>query len=514
MITLALAVLFCVVSTVTMTYMSLVLGVSAWVVPVITMVAMVFLLRFEVFQAFKKEALLIITAGSVGGMIGACVATTGPSFFLQHAQSSFWMFFLKVIALLGVAGLLAFVVASLLRDYLLDDLKLPFPMSQLVYQVIMKDDAKGGSELMLQGGVTVFVWNGLLWLFSLWKRVNSDLWYYVPVYEYVFNIPVFVGLGFIASEVIIKPFFIGLMSQIFFGYFIRSIFFNALSFDRFIITFSIGILLGFLFLIALDYIKQVYTRKKIVFTKSKWFAHAFVFLKTRIAFIFLCVTLFCYVGLMTFYALSFMEQSYILLGLVVLCLITTKIVGRVGGVQMESYVGFLVLSFLYFFKPHASTYLAVLTFSTVCLGLVIDLLFSHKLADLAKISLHTLLKYQFIGFVVSVISVTACLWYCLVVLDVKVSTDFIQEAASHPVLLEKHYLVFCAGLLYSLFLFFNDINLLLVISAFVNPALMTTFYIVGAIISTFFKHKKEQYPFIFGLCGIHAVWVVGRALAT
>ena len=181
--------------------------------------------RSRYIERSNKEIALIQTASSVGGVIAMGIGFTLPMlYFLDPTQFNDWLatpaYFCAIIASACLtAGGLGICLARSYAHKLIEQEKLAFPVSGLIYKTITSQSQTKQAKSMFTGffsAVTLTVLrDGVLWFPGIIKRT----WYVVPSMfgkDLAFSIwPMVWSMGFIAGMGIVFRLLIGFLSRYF-----------------------------------------------------------------------------------------------------------------------------------------------------------------------------------------------------------------------------------------------------------------------------------------------------------
>ena len=504
------SVLLSLFSTSMMCYTAMAVVMAPWVAPVLVVVVMVLSVQFVGTKKFKDHSVLMIASGSMGGVIGMCLGLTWPSLYFLHEDTfmhwmqSPWKFSARVALLVFSAGIIAFFIAFFLRRYLIVEQNLRFPMSQLVHNIIYLDNKSYGVAMLVNGGVASTCWNVFTWVGRQSFKAHM---------AQLHAIPVLVSIGFVAGQSIASPLLIGVASKILSVILINNKYFLDIKSNNFLFTFSAGMLLGFLFVELIAALWKLHKRSSEL--EFSYFNLFYDKVKNIYFSVILVVSLAIFFIAFFFWNVSWLQQLYVLFSLFIICNLASVVLGTVGVVDIQGFVSFMILPFSYFFYATSYATLFVIAFSTLCLGLVVDLLFSYKLAHLAKISHMKLLFYQILGFIASALTVGFILWWYIDSFTLGSNFLLAQQALNLEIFItfsNYNYYVLALGAFYSILLSFIFSDLLVIISGLVVPTSMSFWLILAGGFSYLFKKREKLYPFCFGLYASHSVWMIVKAL--
>lgn len=507
MLMLALSVFFSVISTGMMSYLAMNTQLGPWVAPVFVVVCMVIAIPFVNKKWFHEYAVVSIAAGSVGGMIGICLGLSFPSFYFLHRPLfTSWVsnpvqFCFVIFCFVMIATLYALFLGYFLRHYFLHQPRAKFPMSQVVHDVLFVDVEKKSHHRMLAGVGVVTIWNFL-------TMAGRFAW---SVYAAQLHmLPLLLSVGFVAGTVIALPVFAGLVIRVFVLDFVRIYTGSILSVNSFLVTFCAGMLvIALLRMVILAWKnrkshevreRNAYWRKKIkehdVF---KWYA-------------LIAVSIF---ALLHFFGGSLITSVYTLIAIAWLSKYLVQIIAEIGIIEVDSYVWFVILPLVYMMAPSSLIIVAVAVFATLCLGLVVDGMFSYKLADLAQISYHKIVRYQLIASFCAAISAGLFfLWF-----------NVLWGFGSFPLIAAKaqeldgviqfgfyDYKVLFAGILCGIAMLAVTAELLTVIGAILMAPFMSSVLVIAGVSAHVVKTREGWYPLWFGVYAGHMLWLIVQAV--
>lgn len=505
MLMMLLSVFFSVISTGMMSYLAMNTQLGPWVAPVFVVVCMVLLLPLFNAQWFKEHVVVTIAAGSVGGMVGICLGLTVPSFyFLHRTLFESWLlhpvlFAFVISTFVLCAGAYAFLLSYVLRHFFLVQANYRFPMSQLVYDVIYVREQKEARVFMIIGLCLSMVWSCILMVSQ----------FALAVYTAQINmIPLLMSVGFVAGKVMALPVLLGLITRVFVLDTVHRYIPNALSDQAFLITFCSGmILVWFVRLIVLFFAsKEELSRHQsylLHMYNKTWFIGWTLVAGTLV---------FC---LLTGWGSPLLVQFYVFLLISWLAKYLVEIIAKIGIIEIDSYVWFVLLPVVYFAAPSSVSVLAIAVFSTLCLGLVVDFLFSYKLAQLSKVPYRLVLKYQVVAYVCAAFSAGLLfVWYsnslgigsfALMAPKARELDDIIQFG-------RYDYKVLCAGFVYGLCMLGLSSELLIVIGAMLMAPNISSWLVLAGALAHLIRNRERFYPVWFGVYAGHMLWMILAAV--
>jgi hypothetical protein len=507
MLMLALSVFFSVISTGMMSYLTMNTQLGPWVAPVFVVVCMVFAIPFVKSKWFYEHAVVSIAAGSVGGMIGICLGLSFPCFYFLHRPlfeswvSSPIHFCLVIFCFVMIAALYALFLGYFLRHYFLHQPRAKFPMSQVVHDVLFVDVSQKSHHRMLAGLGMVTFWD----FFTMASKFAGSV--YAPQLH---MLPLLFSVGFVAGRVIALPVFAGLMIRVFVLDGVRTSTGSILSVNSFLVTFCAGMMIVALFRMIL----QAWNKRKNLEMRERNFYWREKMMQASILKWYLVVAALVF-ALLHFYGASMITFLYTFLMIAWLSKYLVQIIAEIGIVEVDSYVWFVILPLVYMLAPSSLIVVAVAVFATLCLGLVVDGMFSYKLADLAQVSYPKIVRYQLLASFCGAISAGLFfLWF-----------NALWGFGSFPLVAAKareldgviqfgfyDYKVLFSGMLCGLVLLTITTELLAVIGAVLMTPFMSSVLVIAGVSAHLVKKRETWYPLWFGVYAGHMLWLIFQAV--
>nr|MBP9765354.1 hypothetical protein [Candidatus Babeliales bacterium] len=333
-----ISVIFSVISTGMMSYLTMNTQVGPWVAPVFSVVCMTFMMPLFSTEWLRKYAVVIICAGSIGGMVGTCLGLSFPSFYFLHPKTfEIWISspYIYVYVLSGfilAAAAYAFLISYVMRRYYIDKASYDFPMSQLVHDVIVVRRQQDTRILMFFG----IVFSTLFNVFVTLGRFALQA-YTVQVHM----APLVVSLGFMIGKEVAYPILLGLFTRVVTMHVVHQ-YVPVLSTDRaFLVTFCSGMLLFWFVQMVWSHIVGVKWSRVV---RTSWWSYI------PWQRWFLVLSLFVAMFLLWFFTMwhvPYIEQLYVVVIVLMLAMYMVKMVANVGIIEIDSYVWFLILPLVY-----------------------------------------------------------------------------------------------------------------------------------------------------------------------
>lgn len=514
------------VSTCVMSYLALGIEITFWVAPILSLIVVLTLLHFRDGKLAQEWAVMLLAAGSVGGMIGMSVGFSWPTLYFLHKKIFLaWMhspiMFATMIALLVIAaGCLAIAIVTITRPYFVHERAMRFPTAQVVYSMMYHDAQSHKFMMMLKGVLASFAWSGT----ALLMRARLYGFWLVQVH----TVPTLLGMGFVAGSLVTKPLLIGMIVRQLVLYGVKGVLFTGIVDEDFILIFCLGMLLALIVLSLATLGKHLYNFLPNLFSLAQsakaekrgggevspvWFIVQSFTHKISLV---LCViaAVICYVVLHS-WQITIWQQLYVVFAVSIACMIVAAIFGEVGVLDLPNFGSFIAVPFGYLFYVTAESNLIVFIFATICMGLVVNILFSWKLADLAKVSFQRLLRYQAIGFVVAVLTIGLVIWWYAESLRLGANPLFSEQA-----LLQEKFItittydhnIFWLGFACAALMYFFVADISIVIAGCMMQFSVVSWVVLAGIVAHFVKDRERYYPFCFGLYASHALWLFVQAV--
>lgn len=503
MLMMAMSVFFSILSTGMMSYLAMNTPLGPWVAPVFVVVSMVLIILVFKNKWFYEHAVITISSGSLGGMIGICFGLSFPHFYFLHKDIFMaWLqnpiqLWALIFCLVLVAGLYALFLGHFLRHYFLHRPRSTFPMSQLIHDIIFIDVAKRAHHLMFFGASVGMFCNSLI------MAGRSTLAIYISRFQLL---PLFFLVGFVTGKAIILPGIVGLVVHLLTLHVFQEQMSSTHSAHSVFITICIGMMVvELLHMLCLAWKNR--KSLEVVHHNQYWKK------KLKEPFFLKCYAL---IMIFSFLLLHFFEVStfvyfYAVIAIAWISKYMIQILSEIGIVPVDTYVWFIILPLIYMIAPTSMITLAVWVFAMLSLGIILDVMFSYKLADLAKVSYPKMVRYQLVSILSAAIFIGIFfIWYCK-----KWSLDTFQFIAPQADQLNAaisfgfyDYKVLLAGIVCGVAVLTITSELLSVIGVVLMTPYMSLTLIVAGIIAHFVKKRERWYPLWFGVYAGHMLWLM------
>lgn len=500
-----LSVIFSVLSTGMMSYLAMTTELGSWIAPMFVVVCMALMMPFFDARWFKKHAVITIATSSVGGMVGTCLGLSFPSFYFLHKHlflqwiAQPWMLLLIICSFVICAGAFAFMVAYLIKDIILARPTSRFPMVHLVHNVIFVETQKMAQVLMVIG----------IGFASMWNIFIAMTHAVVSVFLAQINaIPMLMSVGFVTGIVIAPAMLLGLFTRICIIDILQQNIVTTASTQMFLITFASGMLIAW-FLVFLykmcnfQKIKHVLSIRVLMQAVSWQAKYGYMVGIFAIAML-----------LLSLWGVSSLAQWYVMAVLILLSWYVGLIIAEVGAIEVDNYVWFILLPLIYFSSISSLAIIAIAVFTTLCLGLVVDAVFSYKLAQLANIQFSTVFRYQILACLIAAFSAAIFFFIYSKYFDLASLSVFFAKVRELDDIIQFgqfDYRVVVCGMAYGLLIRVVTTELLVVIGSVVMTPALSCWLIISGAIAHFVRNREQYYPLWFGVYAGHSLCLMIKA---
>lgn len=505
MLMLCLSALFSIFSTIMMSYLAMTTELGSWIAPMFAVVCVVLMMPFFDAPWFKRGAVIMIIVSSVGGMIGICLGSSFPAFyFLQQTmfaqwQINWWQLVGIVSTFVLCAGFSAFAVSYIIKDTILSRPTALFPMAQLVNKVLFVQNQAFTQGLIIVGLMLAGTWNFMMYM--MYSVVTVFL-------SQATMLPMLVSVGFVAGITIAPAVLIGLATRVLVLDLMHEYLGAVGSVQMFLVTFALGMMIAWFLqfvtkMLVLDVLKKI--------VSLKFWTHD---LHTLPLYIVMLVLFGSTMLLLSVWTVPILAQWYVVGILLMLAWYVALIIAEIGVIEIDNYVLFVLLPLAYLTTISTTPSLAIVVFATLFLGLVVNALFSYKLAALAKVPFKIIFDYQIVACAISAFTAGFFfLWYSkscnMGSLDL-----FFQKAQSLNAIIlygQYDYRIVIAGFLYGLLMQVFVREILVVIGAVIMDPAISCVLVVSGAFAYLVKNRERYYPLWFGVYVGHSLCLMLKA---
>jgi len=194
----------------------------------------------------------------------------------------------------------------------------------------------------------------------------------------------------------------------------------------------------------------------------------------------------------------------------------TNIAGKIGLAQLGRFATFVMVPAMFLFTVSHTQIVLIATFVEICGGVATDILFGRKIAYLGGISIKKMKMFQYLGLVVSSLTVGVVFWLLINHFELGSADLFAQRAQARQLLINVKsfdFYVLIIGFVFGYVLKRINLNPMLVLGGLLMPLNISLSLIVGGLCTLLVKNKEEWYPFWSGVFASNSVWMLIRAIA-
>lgn len=543
------SIIITIFSVIVLAYISMATMIGPWIAPTIVLIAGIFLKYKRHLSPKEKQQdlALIQTVGSVGGIVATSVGFTLPTlYFLDRTQFEILLsqplYFCSIIgAICLVAGGLGIILGrTFCKKFLVTD-KLEFPVSHMIHKTITSQSDGSQTKQLLAGlsfsSIICFLRDGLK-IGSYLKIPNiipaREFFLFPSLLQNKFSLlimPMLWSIGFISGTAIALPLLVGMISKYLVlsplnnhSLYIPFKLFPVLDKMQFSMAFCSGLILAGVVPTILKYPKIIWNTIK----KSSGYSYAHRFSSLKNIFIkfthapLKIVSNFQALIILTLTTILFLYFGFPVISLLLMLPLTivsayniSFISGKIGLAQIGRFTTFVMLPTLLLFKltPLQITILCV--FVSVSITVATDLLFDYKIGELCEIEQKKITRYQWLGVIITALTIGACLWLLFNNLQLGSAELFAQRGKARALLIQSlslNWTVLLLGFFYGLILRKLRINPTMVFGGILMPNSLTIGLVIGALGTLLSKNKKELFPFFSGIFAAESAWMVLRIL--
>lgn len=484
-------------------------------------------MRSKISSESRIKSISLITAGSsIGGILATGCGFAFPTlYFLNKDMFNEWLhnppYFIAIMALVSFsAGALGLLIADTFEHKLIAVDKLPFPIGELSYNLIALKNNASQTYQLIAGSVLSAGYSIIMSMYSVSQKVLFSSSFAIkglnipaigmPTYEF----PLLISIGFIAGSLIMIPLAIGLISKIVIINPAHSHFFKYLNYNDFSFAFISGMvfygalisLLGIPTFInsIIKKIKALYNSGHTSFKPSGNVSYIQWALVLLITFLFL-----------TWFKFSILLQLYLVV-FTILCAYQLLVIGgEMGMAPVARFATFVMMPALFIFNPNYEQLTLISTFVEVCGGVAVDILFGRKLAQLSGLESKKVKNFQWLGLIVSALSVGIIFWILITKFGLGSTSLIAQRGQSRALTIQFQNFDFYAmtlGALYGSLLKEFKTNPIMVLGGILMPMEWVLVLIVGGALAAIIKDAKEYQIFWSGVFATNSVIMIIKAL--
>ncbi len=514
-------------SSAVMSYISMATPIGPWIA--ITIVFLGLLIFYSCTPEKKTEALVSVTvAASLGGIIATACGFSFPTlYFLDPVFFDVLiarpLFFIPMLAgLIFVGSLFGMWIATVCESLLMHDTAYPFPVAQLIYTMINTAHMQlhAAKEFVLGCGATVCACAayvtahfraGIPLSITIWSKQVFTLFTIPALIIDVTIMPMIIAIGFVTGHVIALPLLLG--ASIAMGILepVHHLFFPSLSAMECSLAFGSGMVLVGAFSGAVSIIKKWYKHMSTGEKKGgKW-------LQLHTAHIIQgCVIVGAIILFLHYiYAFPLALYPYLIICAGACTYEVLLIAGKIGLAQMGRFATFVMVPAMLMFSLNAAQLTCIATFVELCTGVAVDILCGRKIGLLTGVSRARIVRYQYLGLIVSACAVSLVFW--LLVSHVQLGSPLLYayRAQARQLLIYVRifdYRLLAIGALCGAVLQQLRINAGLVLGGLLMPLNISVGLIAGGFLGMSGAVRERWQPLFSGIFAGNSLWMFIQAL--
>lgn len=527
-----ISILLSIFSTVVMSYISMATPIGPWIAPTLALMAMPLISFLKVNNGYTERVSLVTCAGSVGGILATGMGFSLPTlYFVDPVLFNSWMaspfYFCSMLAALALtAGAFGLWIANVVEHKFIVEQQLAFPVGQLVHKMIaVQHQVKKSWDLfygfigttffcILQDGVCgvksfipkaiTVIPNLTLGVLQI-PAIRFDIW------------PMVWAIGFVTGHVIAIPLAVGALTKIALIDPINHMYFSTLTNIEFILAFCSGMVISGTLLTFMSAPKLLWKAvQKLIHTgKNFTFKNSSTVGISKVHLIQFACLLICLIGFFTYLGLSFLAQLYLLIFTAMCTYEISDQAGKIGLARLGMFATFVMVPAMLLFKLTLVHIVFIAAFVEICGGVAADILFGRKLAHCAQIPSAKVERYQWLGLLVSGLTVGIVFWLLIHHFQLGSPELFALKAQNRQLLIDAHNFnlyVLAFGFIFGFVLKELKVNPSLVLGGILMPISISLGLIIGGLCTLFTKNREEWYPFWSGVFAANSVWMLIRAL--
>jgi len=530
-IAIILSILLSVFSTIVMSYISMATPIGPWIAPTLALMAMPIISLFRMKSVYTERVSLVTAAGSVGGILATGMGFSLPTlYFVDPALFNSWMaqplYFAGMLTALALAaGSFGLWIANVLEHKFIVEQQLAFPVGQLVYKMIAVQHQVKKSWDLFYGfiGTTVFcifqdgvggVKSFIPKAITLLPKITLGL-LHIPAIR--FDVwPMVWAIGFVTGHVIAIPLAVGAAAKIVLIDPLNYGYFTALTNIEFILAFCSGMVISGTLLSFINAPRLLWKAvKKLVDNGMSFnFTNSGASISKMHLIQFGCI-LFFLILFLTYLGLSFLAQLYLLIFTAMCSYEISDQAGKMGLARLGMFATFVMVPGMLLFDLTLVHVVFIAAFVEICGGVAADVLFGRKLAQCAGIKSSKVESYQWLGLLISGLTVGVVFWLLINHFQLGSPELFALKAQNRQLLIDAHNFnvyVLILGFIFGFVLKELKINASLVLGGILMPISISMGLIIGGLCTLFTKDREQWYPFWSGVFAANSVWMLIKAL--
>lgn len=530
-------------------YISIATMIGPWIAPTLILISSL------IFTIFKKQDLdtpkqlvMISALASGGGIVAVGVGFSLPMLYFLAPESfnaliaTPWNFIAHVGGTILLAGSFGIFIGKFLSKTLLRKEDLTFPISKIAHQIASSQSRASETRSLFNGlSITLLVCALRDGIFSFKGIITKDLTLIstATTGPIIFSIwPTLWSIGFTTGLASTIPLLIGLIARytVLFPINHHSVFlpfslFEPLREESFITAFCAGMIVSDMILSWLrnpkeviqyvkSYVAQIRSPKtpllsSIILHPIKAFWAEDVSLKILIKSIYRIEPFLASASFFFFFSylkFSILAQLVILAAMLIGLYEINRLCGKIGLLQIGRFSAFILIPMVILFKINPLQMTGLIIFFNVAAAVSSDLLFDYKTADLSASSRDSVHGLQWIGLIISSITIAVVCYMLFTGLTLGSEELFAHRGRTKALLVQSlhfnHYVV-SAGFLFGCILKRFRISPTMAFGGIIMPSQITLGFVFGGLLSKLAGKKRDSFlPFCSGVFATETLWLL------
>lgn len=531
-------VLFSVFSTIVLSYISIATMVGPWIAPTLVLIGhnvFSFMRTKTPPEQAAKNLAWMQAIGAGGGIIATGVGFALPMLYFLAPDvfaswlTSPWYFMSIIMALCLTAGGLGLIVGRWLKQRLLVEQQLPFPVSKLTVQTITSQNHPQQSRQLMQGILGTLIVCILRDGFWHVKGLIAKTYYILPslfAQEFAFSIwPSLWAIGFSVGTSIVIPLTVGLLAKYLVIYplanhstYLPFSLFSPLPTGTFTIAFCSGLVLYELLLNVPAYASKWWKwmqNRRLKASSSTQGRHAWLGQTKEIPstgrMIETTMITLGIIALLSYFHFSAAAQGLFILFTVIATYSICLLGGKIGMVPFGRFSTFIVVPLLLMFNFNAVQATITCVFFDICAATATDLLFDYKTAELCNLDEKKMYRYQWLGLIVTAVSLSVILWLLFTHLQLGSEAFFAQRGKAKALLLQSLHFdtyIVLMGVVFGWILRKCKVNTFMVFGGLIMPNSISIGLITGGLCNKLVTNVEHFQPLCAGIVASESLWIL------
>ncbi len=482
----------------------------------------------------RQQSTAIIQAiGSVGGAIATGIGFALPTmYFLDRqgfnellAQPIFFCVLLAILCL--TAGAFGITLGTWYTQHFIVKKALPFPVSQLTYNVIAAQNNR-------KQGLGIF--NGVLFAttFAILRDGIGRFSGFIPKTFYLFTPefaialwPTIWAIGYAAGMSIAAPLSVGLLAKYlvllplnYHALYSPVMLFQPMNIVSFTVAFCSGMVVSELILGLFTTLFTAMRKKldqaqqnKTIFQSKKLRTCAKLILsaKNRNILLLSGAVLLSTLAFLTWLKFSFIAQIIFLAACIFATYQICFIGGSIGLIQYGRFSTYILIPMYLLFNLSALQLTIVCVFFNICAATASDLLFDLKTGDFAMVTRKRMWTVQWVGLIGTALTIGLIFYLLFTNLQLGSPDFFAQRSQAKALLLQSlhfDFLVVSCGFVFGLLIKKIGFSPTMVFGGIVMPNSISLGLIIGALLSKLPRNKETYQSFCAGVFASESLWIL------